>query len=210
MRTKPDKRGVALVLILMVVTISAALIAAVMYFSLSGTQISGLQRKYETSKEASIGAIDIFTKEIIPLVITSSTQSLNSYVTNNLTKLPNIMPQVTPTATDTCFQNKLTLSTANWVAGCDHTDLPTTNPDIQFYLKSVTGGKNFQVQLKIIDTVSGNSSMSGVILDTGGAAASLTGVIETVHFPYLYTIESQSQMQNDNTQRTNFEVLYAY
>ncbi len=65
-----DKTGVALVLVLMIVVISAGLLSAIMYYALSGTEISGLQRKYETSKEASLGAIDIFTKELIPRSLT--------------------------------------------------------------------------------------------------------------------------------------------
>ena len=73
-----NKTGVALVLVLMIVVISAGLLSAIMYYVLSGSEISGLQRKYETSKEASLGAIDIFTKELIPKVLQQQASGLSA------------------------------------------------------------------------------------------------------------------------------------
>ena len=62
-------KGMALVMVLMIVVVSAGLLAVVMYFAMSGSEISGIQRKYQSSKEASLGAVDIVTREIIPRVL---------------------------------------------------------------------------------------------------------------------------------------------
>ena len=203
-----DKSGVALVLVLMIVVISAGLLSAIMYYALSGTEISGLQRKYETSKEASLGAIDVFTKELIPRSLTDG--SLTT-VAASLTQGVGIVNSVVPTSgMDSCFQTKLTSNTKDW-GSCSKDTNPINTPDITFNLLSASGSNRpYVVQVKIIDTVSGNSNLSGISLTGGGVVESGLGEISSRHFPYLYTIASESKPQNSTTERANFEVLYAY
>jgi hypothetical protein len=211
-----DKRGVALVLVLMIVVISAGLLAAVMYYALTGTETSGLQRKYQTSKEASLGAIDIFTKELMPRVIYEQGAASLSTIAAGLTAAPGIVNSITATATnDACFQSKLSLPTASW-AGCG-TNAATTNPnddsDITFNLLSVAGGRPFEVRLKIIDTVDGNSSTSPVNLGgSAGVVPAMQATKQITHHPFLYTMVTEGKIQGsgNTAERANFEVLYAY
>jgi len=211
-----DKRGMALILVLMIVVISAGLLAAVMYYALTGTEISGLQRKYQTSKEASLGAIDIFTKELIPRVIFDQGTTTLSTIASSLIAAPGIVNSVTASATnDPCFQSKLSLPTASWI-GCG-TDATTTNAnddsDITFNLLSVAGGRPFEVKLKIIDTVDGNSSSSPVNLGgSAGVVPALQATKPITHHPFLYTMVTEGKLQGtgNTAERANFEVLYAY
>jgi hypothetical protein len=211
-----DKRGVALVLVLMIVVISAGLLAAVMYYTLTGTETSGLQRKYQTSKEASLGAIDIFTKELMPRVIYEQGAASLSTIAAGLTAAPGIVNSITATATnDACFQNKLSLPTASWT-GCG-TNAATTNAnddsDITFNLLSVAGGRPFEVRLKIIDTVDGNSSTSPVNLGgSAGVVPAMQATKQITHHPFLYTMVTEGKLQGsgNTAERANFEVLYAY
>jgi hypothetical protein len=211
-----DKRGVALVLVLMIVVISAGLLAAVMYYALTGTETSGLQRKYQTSKEASLGAIDIFTKELMPRVIYEQGAASLSTIAAGLTAAPGIVNSITASGTnDACFQSKLSSPTASWT-GCG-TNAATTNPnddsDITFNLLSVAGGRPFEVRLKIIDTVDGNSSTSPVNLGgSAGVVPAMQATKQITHHPFLYTMVTEGKLQGsgNTAERANFEVLYAY
>ncbi len=203
-------RGVALVLALVVVSVGAGIFAAIMYFALTGTEISGLQRKYHSSKEASLGAIDIMTKDVLPRVISGTT--LSSAVSGMV--LPNVLPAIQAAAAkDTCFATKLTTATSGWPGGtCDSGSDATVNSDIVFNLKSsASSTKPFVVSMKIVDTVTGNSDRSGTVLElASGVVDDASSIIKIQHFPYLYTIASDARPQNSTTERANIEVLYAY
>lgn len=217
MKIHVDNTGVALVLVLVIIVISAGLLAAIMYYTLTGSEISGLQRKYQVSKEASLGAIDVFTRDIIPSLLQNQAIGLSG-IAAGLAQGAGIVNSITAdTSRNTCFLNKLTssplVSTGTWT-GCvaDDTNAdPTVRPDITFKLLNASGStRPFDVNLKIIDTVAGNSDMSGISLQGTGVVESGLGTISTRHFPYLYTIEVQGQLENSTTERAEFEILYAY
>jgi hypothetical protein len=206
-----NTKGMALVMALITVTVSAGLLAVVMYFAMSGSEISGLQRKYQSSKEASLGAVDILTKEFIQRVIAGQNiggqraiDILGSFTWGTNSALVN--------TTNQCFYRKLTVSTATWIAdGCGTANdtNPANSPDVTFNLLSADN-RSYQIRTKIIDTVTGNSNMSGVILEGLGVTESGSGLITVKHNPYLYTIATQGQLPNSTTERANLEVLYAY
>jgi hypothetical protein len=209
-----DKRGVALVLALVIFVVCAGLLAAIMYFSTTGTEVSGMQRRYQSAKEASLGAVDMTTNEIINRVIGGENLS---DVRASLLGVTGILSSVTiggpPSTFDPCFRNKLTFATGSWGCSSANADLSVTSntPDLTFNLLSTQGSSRpYEVKLKIIDTVAGNSSMSGVILEGGGSAESQTGQIQVAHRPYFYTIVTESRMQGSTTERANLEILYAY
>jgi len=203
-------RGIALVLALVVVSVAAGIFAAVMYFSLTGTEMSGLQRKYQSSKEASLGAIDIMTKDVLPRVISGTT--LSSAVSGMV--LPSVLPAIQAAAAkDTCFARELTTATSGWPGGtCDCGPDATVNSDIVFNLKSsASSTRPFVVSVKIVDTVAGNSDKSGIVLElASGVVDDASSIIKIQHFPYLYTIATDARPQNSTTERANIEVLYAY
>jgi hypothetical protein len=213
MKIRLNKAGVALVLVLMIVVISAGLLSAIMYYALSGSEISGLQRKYETSKEASLGAIDIVTKDLIPNVLRDQGLGLSG-VTAAFTQGAGIVNSIAPGAgtTNACFLSKLTSPTASWTVCTNPTNPdPTVNPDIRFQLLSASGStRPFVVEMKIIDTSIGNSNLSGINLEGEGVVESGLGMITARHFPFLYTITSEGKPLNSTTERANFEILYAY
>ena len=203
--------GVALVSALIVVSISAGIFAAIMYFTLSGTEISGTQRKYQSAKEASLGSIEIMTKDILPRVITGT--NLSAAVAG-LTTIPDIVPAIVANpARDACFRSKLTSLTGDWPGGeCDSGTDPTVNSDIVFNLKGTAATtRPFVVSMKIIDTVPGNSDKSGTVLELGsGTVDDASGLISVQHFPFLYTLMTDARLQGSQAERANMEVLYAY
>lgn len=203
-------RGVALVSALIVVSVAAGIFVAIMYYAMTGTEISGLQRKYQSSKEASLGAIDIMTKDVLPRVISGT--DLSAAVTGMV--LPSVLPAIQADATkDACFRAKLTAATSTWPGGtCDSGPDATVNSDIVFNLKSTsTSTRPFVVSLKIVDNVTGNSDKTGTVLElASGVVDDASAIIKVQHFPYLYTIVTDARPQNSTTERANIEVLYAY
>jgi hypothetical protein len=180
----------------------------VLYFITKQTEISGLQKRYQTAKEASLGAVEVFTKEVIPATISGTALSAKVGAFNSISTA-----SATAVASDACFSGtsgKLKKSTASWPTGCVSTTDITTSADLKFTLKSASG-QPFDVYAKIVDTVAGNSNAGGVTLEGGGGSADAgSGVISVQHFPFMYTIEVLGQRQQNPSERAYFEVLYAY
>lgn len=199
------RRGVAIVTVLAVITIVSLLVTVVLYFVFRGTEISGLQKRYETAREASYGAIDVVINEIIPKAISGTSLS------NIISGFQNI-PTATVTAgtTDTCFNSKLLPSTEGWDASCNTTLDPKDSPDIRFRLSGQASGVAYDVYTKIVDTVRGNTDTSGVSLEGGGVAEQTSGIVTVQHLPYMYKIDVQGENTASPNERANIEVLYAY
>lgn len=205
MKRSSFQKGVALVIVMAIITISSALIAVIVYFVMKGTEYTALNKRYQVSKEASTGAIEFFTKELIPITINGTNLSDALTTFNVITAA-----RVTQVASNVCFLAKLRSTPSNWPTGCDSTLDAKTLADIKLTLSGTTGSQPFDVYTKIVDTVMGNSNTSGVVLEGMGTADSSGGVITAQHFPYLYTIEVQGERQNNPAERAEFEVLYAY
>jgi hypothetical protein len=201
----PSRNGAALITVTAIIVVSSLVLAAVYYFLHRGIEVSGLQKRYQVAREASLGGIDVFTKDILPLSISGTTLSSVLGGFNAITNA-----QVQQVATNSCFSDKLLKSTAGWATGCDSAIDANTNPDIRFTLSGTAPAQPFSVRTKIVDTVVGNSSTSGVVLEGQGTAETQTGMIATQHFPYLYRMEVQGEMQNNPTEKARFSVLYAY
>lgn len=216
MKYASDEKGAALVVVLAIVVMSTALLAVVMHFMQRGTETSALEQKYETAKDASLGAIDVFAKEIIPMAISRAQIASDKSLTGTGGALGNFSTITSATiaagATNTCFSDKLLKSTVNWAnCGAGSSDPnPMTSTDITFTLTSASG-QPFRVFSKIVDTVQGNSNTSEVTLEGGAAAdSSGSGGVLVQHFPYMYSMEVQGERQNNPSERARFEVLYAY
>ena len=205
MRRFLAKKGAALITVVALVVVTSLVVATVYYFIRRGIEVTGLQKKYQTAREASLGGLDVFTKEVLPMAIGNTSLSDVVASFNTITSA-----QVQQGATNTCFSDKLLKTTATWGAGCNSTLDAKSSPDIRFTLSGVAPARPFIVYTKIIDTVAGNSNTSGILLEGQGTAESQSGLITAQHFPYTYRMEVQSERQNDATEKANFSVLYAY
>jgi len=86
-KAKIGKKGVAIVLVLMIILISSLMIGMVLYFSGKGTEISLIDKKYKTAKDASYGAVDFFLKDFIPTSISIATATPSSSIISSLNSL---------------------------------------------------------------------------------------------------------------------------
>jgi uncharacterized membrane protein len=201
-------KGAALIAVTAIIVAASFMVAAVYYFMHRGTEVSTLERKYKTVREASLGGVDVFTKEIIPRAISGSNLS---DVVAGFASITNAQVQKRSSLTDACFKSKLLTSTSSWVASCGGGALdPKTNPDLTFTLSGMTASQPFSVFAKIVDTVPGNSDTSGVVLEGAGTAETGTGMIAVQHFPYMYRLEVRGERSTNPEETSGFSVLYAY
>ena len=205
MRRFMKKKGAALITVVALIVVTSAIVAAVYYFIRRGVEVTGLQKKYQMAREASLGGLDVFTKEVLPMAIGGTTLANVVAGFNTITSA-----QVQQGATNACFSDKLLKTTLNWAGGCSNSLDAKSSPDIRFTLSGVAPARPFDVYTKITDTVAGNSNTSGITLEGQGTAESQTGIITAQHFPYMYRMDIQSERQNDPTAKANFTVLYAY
>jgi hypothetical protein len=222
MKHLKGEKGAALITVLAIIVVSSILITVIYYFAYKGTEVSGLQKRYQTAKEASMGGVEVLAREIIPLAVGGTISGGVATPTTNLsTALAgfNVITsaQVAQGISDACFFIKLrvstddTTTTPNWTTNvCDSTLDAKTLPDITFTLSGTAPAQPFDVYLKIVDTTQGNSNTSGIVLEGMGAAESGSGIITSQHRPYIYRIEVQGERQNNPAERANLTVLYAY
>ncbi|MCI0469332.1 MAG: pilus assembly PilX N-terminal domain-containing protein [Nitrospirae bacterium] len=196
-----NESGIALAVALLFTLIGLAIVMAVIYLVIQETRMSGFHKTYHTSLEASHGAVDIFTKEIISkTMITGAT----------LSGLGTYGDRLQAHATDACFSDKISKKTTDWAAGCSSSIDAKTSPDITLTLRGIPPQADFNVFTKIVDTNTGNSSKSGVELVGLGVAESNSSIITPMHIPYILRIEAQGERVNNPDERTNISVLYAY
>jgi len=211
-----NEKGIALVTVLILSLISITIVTTLVYLVLQGTRFSGAFKRYETARESGIGGAEI-TGALI--------QHRGNLVITGLINLPNACDCGDPfdpndnkdsLGNRTCLCDKLcdppySGGTNNWTQCVNGTGLDAAvNPDIAPFVLSGLGGTNYQVSVKIVDTVRGNSDLSTEQLGGTGVASSSASIITAPPMPYLYRIEIDSQASLNPIERSRLSVLYAY
>lgn len=198
-----QEKGVALVTSLIMTLISLTIVMSVMYMITQSIVQTGTIKRYKTALEASYGGTDLIMKEFVPKIMDNITNA-KTYLEGTYTALSLSVP-----TTDTCLNDKLTKETSQWDASCSAVTSANKNPDFTFMLPSATGGQPYAIYSKIIDTVMGNSDISGLELE-GGAVTEALLVVKPQHIPYVYRLEIQAEKATNATERANISVLYGY
>jgi Flp pilus assembly pilin Flp len=203
-RFMQQEEGVALITSLLMTLISLAIVMSVMYMISQNITRTGAFKRYKTALEASYGGTDIVMKEFVPQVLKNIGAPKSFLETTYGTSM-----NLSVLATDTCLNDKLTKETSQWSAGCNSTTSAKSGADFSFRLPSATGGQPYAIYSKIIDTIYGNTDVSGLQLEGAGVAESLS-VITPQHIPYVYRLEIQAEKVSNATEQANMSVLYAY
>lgn len=202
MRSIRNEKGIALVTALMMTLISLIITLALLYMVTTGTQMSASQKRYKSALEASHGTVQLFTKEIIDRAFKGYSSSQfnrdSGYAAIGLTMTGNA-----------CLQDKLTKPTAQWGNACSNTPDPKLSPDMTAILKG-DDSSGFNVYAKIVDTVPGNSDMSGLELDSALGVAGTGGGISPQHLPGLYTVEVLAERGTNTREKAELSALYEY
>jgi len=197
-----SESGIALVLVLVISVIALAIMAALIYMLTSGTQISGMQKRYRTAQEAGLGGADITYLMIasrgnpnIPLT-GFSMPAMNVGGVNCLTEKLN-----NPT-----YKSDGTL---NWDAACNNTtNSSPADPTTYDMTFQIGAGQSYAVYSKIVNTVAGNSGGDEGLLK--GGVVSSSGEITVVSVPYLYTLEVDTENTTNRAERSKYSILYEY
>lgn len=203
-RLMNQEQGFALVTSLMMTFISLVIVMAVFYMITQNVQRTGAFKRYKTALEASYGGTDIIVKEIVPLVL----QNITDPKTFLETQYGGTLTNFSVATTSTCMIDKLTKETSQWGSTCSTTTSAKSGPDMTFQLQA-TGGRPYTVYSKIIDTVNGNTDISGLQLGGAGVAES-SSIITPQHIPYVYRMEVQTERSTNATEQANLSVVYAY
>jgi hypothetical protein len=193
-----NEKGITLVIVMILSLISLAIIASLIFMIITGTQISGIQKRYKTSLEAGMGGADV-TYQVI------------SFKGNpNIPGLSNFAIPAENVGGFNCLRAKLENPTSAWPAACDSslTIIPgtTTTYDITLQLGA---NPTWDIYAKIVDTAEGNSSPDLGLIKTGVVSAG-TGEVPVSSMPFLYALEVYSENQVDPSERAQLSILYQY
>jgi hypothetical protein len=195
--------------------VALMIMTTLIYMITSGTQISGLQKRYKTALEAGEGGGDIFYQLIATRAETADQAALigdlNAFNLNVTSTTP---PECTgfdliSGATYTGLAAKLFTSSTTWT-NCNSslTIDPATASSYDMKMELGTTTK-YNVYAKIVATTDGNSG-ADTGLEDNRAVDGDKGTVETMPLPYLYAIEVLSENSARVDERAKLSVLYQY
>jgi len=207
MRYLRNENGIALLTALMFTLLCLGMIMTLLYYVTAGTKISGAQKRYRNSLEASYGGTDFVTKTIIPRLF-------NNYSGGKVSLLADFgaSDKLGLTFSSSGLSTKLSTSTSGW-GTLNKTIDPKDTPDVTFTLQGQNANSNYKVYTKIVDTVVGVGLLdaSGIdYLDGGLGVAGASSSTSTPRTPNIYSIEVQGEAAVNPVEKAGVSVLYAY
>jgi hypothetical protein len=190
-----NNKGIALVMVLILSLISLAIMSGLIYMVTSGTQVSGIEKRYRSACEAGKSG-----KEIAYQVIAARG---NPFTAAEATALNFIAGAcLNQKIDDATYVN----STYNWGSCSSSLTITPATADMSFQLGS---NPAYAVYVKIVDTVLGNSGpLESALYKTGVVINDAKKILPV---PYLYSIEITTEnIDNPTEERCNLSVLYQY
>jgi hypothetical protein len=179
----------------------------------TGTQASGLQKRYKTALEAGVGGGDVFYQLIAlrgqEANTNAFTANLNSFSLNSAVTTAADCTGVLSGATYTGWAAKLITPSTSWV-NCDSSIHIDPNTASSYDMKIELGtAKKYSVYAKIVATTQGNTGGDGSILNKG-VVSSNTGEVAVMPISYIYAIEAVSQNSARSDERAKLSIVYQY
>ncbi len=229
-----SEQGIALVMVLVLSFIALAIVSALLFMVTQGTTTSGSHGFFRTAEEAGIGGAEIAYEymesrgylEIPGLNLANAAAYANVCNCQNPDVFSDNLDLAASPVGRTCRCDKICNPTQSYDAPntggglCDE-DInvngvqlalnPAINPDIQFLIGNAPN--QYNVSIKIVDTVLGNSDIGGVLDETLGSDSvinSQSGLIYPPHNPYMYRIEVLAVRATNPRERSRLSILYAY
>jgi hypothetical protein len=207
MRILSGEAGAALVTALMLTMLSLVVALTLLYTVTAGTRISASQKRYRSALSAAHGGVQLVTRVIIPRLLQLNPQTQTS-LQDDFSLIGLRLPGYG------CLQQKLISPTASW-HGCSEAQAnadPADAPDLTFTLGStLASDPGYQVVVKIVDAVPGNSDASGGndLLESGSAVSGKDEIIRPQHVPGMYSISVQGAGEVSR-EKARLSLLYAY
>jgi len=219
-----NEKGIALAMVLIISLIALTTMAGLIYMVTSGTQISGMQKRYKTALEVGKGGNDIAHQVINLKAYESDISSLMTSLSGTIsTPAACVVANTTDTLPDgtTCVDHIADCSTKTYPGLCVKLNLPTvcwSSCDSSITIDPTSSSSydmsfnlgNYTAHAKIVDTVYGNSSPSDEILGDGKGTVETGSELSAIPIPFLYTIEVESENIANPAERANISVLYQF
>lgn len=221
MKLLRNEKGIALAMILILSVIALTIIAGLLYIITSGTQISGMQKRYKTALEAGGGGVDITYQFVALRGVPADTDKFfkelqDAFINPAITIPVGCSGTNIEGNTFTGLAAKLNTPSTSW-SSCGVPDSVVINPadpstyDMSFdFQDPLTPALSYRVYTKICDTVEGNSGPDTGFLISKGVVGSGGAEIVVVHKPYLYTVEVDSQNFINPMERAKLSILYQF
>lgn len=218
-----NEKGIALVMILILAAIALAIMAGLIYMITSSTQISGMQKRYNTAREAGVGGAHIAYQFVALRGDSTDTQSFLNIIKNlcpgdntaNCLKTPSTCTGVEEKTgtTYTGLAAKLRTPSTSWSAACYPDDMSIIPSNATSYDMNFDVGESpfpsYRVYAKIVHTMEGNSGADSGLLGSG-VVASGSGEVAVVSRPFLYTMEVDAENVANPQERAKLSILYEY
>jgi hypothetical protein len=212
---RKSEKGVVLVVVLILSGVVLAVMTALIYMITSGTQISGMQRRYKTSLEAAHGGSDIFYQMVGLRGVAVDdnvfrTDLTNAGLTSSLPIETSTCSGVSHGTTYTGWQAKLMTPSTSWTANCNGSITIDPNDPTTYDMSIELGATTtYKYYAKVVRTIDGNSGG-----DTGlfnkGVVSTGSGEIQAMPKPYLYDIEVLASSTTNTVDRAKYSILYQY
>ena len=207
------ERGVVLVMVIVLSAVALLIMTTLIYMITTGTQVSGLQKRYKTALEAGVGGSDVFYQLIALRGETADTNAftanLNSFSLNSVVTTGGACTGVLSGATYTGWAAKLITPSTSWV-NCDrsiHIDPNTpTSYDMKIELGATT---KYSVYAKIVATIEGNTGGDNSLQNKGVVSAN-TGEVAVMPISYDYAIETVSENSTRIDERAKLSIVYQF
>jgi hypothetical protein len=217
-----SEKGIALMVVLILSGVALALMTALIYMITSGTQISGFQKRYKTSLEASKGGGDLFYMLVgFRGDVVDTTQFKNDMDASGLnSSIPLLASACSGTSLGgthyTGLQAKLMTPTSSW-QNCSKSISIDPGDPATYDMKLELGPTNKYIFYgKIVETLEGNTGPGGTGGDSNsrllnkGVVSSGVGEIQVMQKPYLYAMEVMAANSVNTNERSKFSILYQY
>ena len=214
-RAMRSERGVALLIVLILAAVALAIMTAMISMIFSGTQMSGMHKRYKTAAEAAEGGTELFKKLILLRGHTGDTNlfinKLNTFTLNaSVATDPACAGTDLQGSTQNAFKAKIMAPSTSWTVQCNN--YLTIDPSIptSYDMKMELGTTmKYTVYAKIADTVEGNTGGDSD-LRTKGVVNSNSGDVAVMSMPFLYVIETHAENAANPTERAKLSELYQY
>ncbi|MDA8088205.1 MAG: hypothetical protein M0Z75_16095 [Nitrospiraceae bacterium] len=192
-----NESGLTLVIVMVLSVVALLMMSALIYMVQSGTEISGMQKRFTTAVDAGMGGVDVTRQFIDTQGSPPNLGAINFKLT---------------TEGSNCSTIKLTKPTSAWgVCNSSVVLNPADSPNSAnaSYDMTATLGQ-YTVYAKIVDTVPGNTAQGAGLVQTG-VVASNSGQTPVQAVPYLYTLEVLSQGTDQSLrERSKLTAVYQY
>jgi hypothetical protein len=223
MRILNNRKGVTLLIVLVLSAVALVISAGLLYMITTGTKMSGSTKRYRTACEAAHAGVDVMT-QFVNTRGDASAANLLIGTGGPFSGLSFVYADGTGVRLKTKVANPS--SSASWAGYDTQTRIDTINLtpnntyDAQFDLGT---NPTYRVYAKITSTAQGNSSGAVSTLHSGGATDARTqgakssggsSEINAQSYPYLYSIEILAQKVTaagqDPGEKCKLAVLYQY